>query len=333
MARVVYAVPGPGIPVAADLWPGIESTWTGWDASVWDLLGGTSGVWLLPGVRGLGAMQHERYTSSSPAVAGSRYLGHRDLERGPYWPLAVFSDAGSAEWIELDRALWRTLQPGRTGVWTVRQPDGASRALRCRFVSAEDALPRDPTAAGFVTYGIYLAAEDPYWSGELVSRLFRASDPLPFHSAPGDSFVVRISEGSLEAGATIPNLGDVDAYVEWWLTGSETATLGVGDRVVTVPFEVLPGKMLVVTSDPTSREAIQIDAPPLAPDGGPQSLEAQRAWVDAHLPSGANRTKELAPGAKWGKVAPSAAALLSIALTGENAAVRATIVPRYYRAW
>lgn len=309
-------------------------TWTGWDGSVWDLVNGeVSGISLLAGVRGLTRPPSSRYTSSSPAIAGSRWLGSRDEERPVFWPVKVYTDAGSQAWIEHDAAFWRTLAPGRTGVWEVKQPNGVKRFLRVRFTGDGDgAFDLDPTLVGWAVYEVYGVAEDPYWYGDPISRVFEPSDPIDFLPTTGGP-PFRISEGSLTATAQIANPGDEEAWVQWWITDATSAVVGVGDRLITVPFEVADGRLLVVDATPTAREAIEIDTPPLATDGGPLPLSEQVAWVEAHLPTGINRTLELGAATKWAPVQPSAAADLSISVVGTTAKVRATIVPRHHRAW
>lgn len=309
-------------------------TWQGWDGSLWSLAGDrASDVYLRPGVRGVDLTPHDRFTDSSPAVPGSRWRGSRATEREVFWPITVRDADTPQAWIERDRAFWRTMHPDRPGVWTVTQPDGAARALRCRFVSCDTPLTHDPARRGSAQYGIYLVAEDAHWAGQLISRAFESSDPLDFlPSTGGPPF--RISEGSLSVTANIANPGDVPAAVEWWLTDAESAVVGVGDRVAVVPFPIEEGRMLVIDTRPTARSAIEIDRPPLDPDGQPLPLEAQQEWVAAALPSGVDRTRELGAASKLnGRVPPAQAAELAISLVGVGAQVRATIVPQYFRAW
>lgn len=321
----VYAVPAAPPAPPANPWPGMRMTWTGWDGSLWDLTDpATSGVSMQAGVRGLLAPSFRRHTTASPAVAGTRQRGYSTEERTVFWPVKVFQDNGSQAWIDHDAALWRTLTPGRTGVWTVRQPSGASRSLRCRFVEVQDGLDIDPSLMGWVVYGIGLVAEQPYWTGELVSRRFVPSDPLPFF--PGPPFT--ISEGSLRASATIDNSGDEPAYLTWWLNGPTTGTFGVGTRIVDVPFEVAEGRTLVLDSSPTARSALEIDTPPAS------LSDAERlAWVATRLRTAAtDRTKDLGATSKWGAVPAGTAVPLSVDAVGAGE-IRALLTPQFHRAW
>lgn len=332
MASVVYAVPYLPAPAPATPWPGMGFVWEGWDGSVWDIgsrIG--SGVYLRA-ASGLLAPPSQRFASSSPAVAGSRTTGWRDEEREVRWALTVFHDAGSQAWVDYNRAFFRTMIPNHPGMWTVTHPDGDTRALSCQYISdGEPLIVTDPSRMGWQQYDLTLVAEDPYWRGPLISQPFAAADPLTF-VPPGGFPPVRISEGSLASSAAIANPGDVDAWATWWLTDTTSAVVGVGDRVVTVPFAVAGGRLLVIDTSPTQRTAIEVDAPPLL-GGVPQSLDAQQAWVGAHLASGTDRTRELGAETKFGPVPPAASADLSVALVGTAAVARATIVPGYYRAW
>lgn len=333
-ARIVYAVPyaPPGAPPNA--WPGMRHTWTGWDGSLWDLNGmNGSGVWLRAGVRGLGTGPRDRFADTSPAVAGSRWRGSRAREREVFWPLTVYSHAGSQAWIDYDSAFWRTLDEDRPGVWTVTQPNGDARALTCRFVSDGD-LPigMNPALVGWAQYGVYLVAEQPYWAGELITRSFRPSDPLPFLPG-GFGPPVAISEGSLTASAAIANPGDVPSWLEWWVQDAESAVVGVGDRLITVPFVVAPDRLLVIDTSPSAKSAIEIDAPPLGTDGNPQPIDAQQAWVAEHLAAGVDRTRELGSDTKWGALPRGTSSDLSVSVVGTSGTVRASHVPLYRRAW
>lgn len=329
MARVVLAAPSVPPPPPGAVWTGLEMTWTGWDGSVWDLVDPrVSGISLQAGVRGLGLPQVDRFVGVSPGAAGSRFRGSRTLEREVFWPLKVYSDAGSRAWIEHDRRLFATLDVDRPGIWTVRHPDGRERSLRVRFVSDGDGASEiDPALVGWAMYGLTGVAEQPFWAGELVTRPFVPSEPVSFIPEGGGP-PFHVAEGSLAANSVIDNPGDQSAWVSWWLQASTSATLGVGDRVIDVPFEIDPGRMLVIDTDPTVRTAIEIDAP--TPE---DPVETQRAWVASQLPTGTDRTGELGPSTKFAAVPPGAASPLSITLAGTSASVRASLVPLYRRAW
>ena len=279
--------------------------WVGWDESVWDLTGDASGVRLMPGVRGLGPVKHTHWRSQSPAVAGSRWRGAVADARDVFWPLFLFNDQGSREWVEYDRAFWRTLDPRKTGTWVVELPDGSTRSLTLRF--EDDSQPEwelDPILAGWTTYGIRLTADDPFWAGETVRRSWQEQarrDFLP--AAAGEGYYV--SSGSTLGSATLTNPGDVDAHVKWTVRGPfSSVSVGVGGALVTAPITAVEGQTLVIDTDPA----------------------VQAAFLD-----GTDVTAQLTS-AEFGVLPPGEAVPLSLTMAGTGI-ISAEFTPRYLRAW
>lgn len=310
-------------------------TWTGWDGSVWDLANPDGGI-VLERVRGLDAGDSDRFAQASPGVAGSRTTGYQDLERPAFWQLRVWSDVDSKGWQDRYRAIMRTLQRGRVGVWSVTGPDGKTRTLEMEFVS-EDVSSLEEYDAPLFGWSQHLlnftAAEQPFWQGVPVRRTFGSPDVQDF-IPPGGAPSFYISPGSSAASATLTNDGDVRAWPEWWLyAGTESAALGVDGKVVEVPFEVPAGKLLVVDARPTRRAALQIDAPP-AVDGNGIALtdEEVEAWVDAAVEADTalDRTKELGAVA-WAAIPDGGRVPLDLTLVGAGA-VRVKITPLFHRA-
>lgn len=332
MASVVFAVPYFPPPPPPPAFPGLGMTWRGWDDSVWDLTGrDSSGVALQPGVRGLTMPPTQRRSTVSPAVPGSRTRGHQVLDRDVFWPVRIWNDDSSQGWIEHDRAFWATLTPERVGLWVVTQPDGTERSLACRYVDEEAGLDIDPSLIGWALYGVHLVAEEPFWRGRAVVREWEAHAPASFvPEGGGPPFT--ISEGSTIAAATMANPGDVDAWPTWWVVGPEpTATLGVGDRVIDIPFAVAAGRLLVVDPSPTAMTALEIDASPLV--GGKLMSDADQVeWVDAHLATATDRTRELGAATKFGSIPAGSSIELTLTAPGTGR-VRASLVPQYWRAW
>ena len=228
-------------------------TWTGWDGSEWAISDSRSGVVLMAGTRGLTLPPSQRLVTTSPARPGSRHEGSVTSEREVFWPLKVFHGDGSLAWVERDRAFRRTLDPDRPGVWSVTQPSGEIRRLTCNFDNeGNQAFDTIPSLVGWARYGIYLAAEQPYWVGDPVVKSFAGvAPPDPFFPVPGSGEVVNIAPGYSVSTAAMDNPGDVESYPRWFIEGPATsASVGVGDVVVDVPFEVPSGKCLVIESDP-----------------------------------------------------------------------------------
>lgn len=251
MANIVYGSPYLPPTPSAPAWSALPMTWTAKGVQ-WSLSDPRSGIILLPGVRGLGSIHAERHSTSSPAAAGSRYEGTSVLDREVFWPLHIYSDDGSIDWMLRDRAFWAGMDPQDTGVWTVTHPDGKHRSLTLRFLSDGDhTRAQDPMVRGWDTYAVTLVAEQPYWVGDpVVNSFIGPVDPLPFFEPTGPQ-IVNIASSYSAANARMDNPGDVESYPRWFIDGSTTAvSAGVGGVVVNVPFAVLAGTCLVIESDP-----------------------------------------------------------------------------------
>ncbi|MEW1813292.1 hypothetical protein AB0284_21625 [Pseudarthrobacter phenanthrenivorans] len=227
-------------------------------------------------------------------------------ERDVFWPLFLFNDRGSREWVEYDRAFWRTMHPERTGVWSVTHPDGAKRSLTVRF--EEDTTPEfefDPVFAGWATYGIRLTADDPFWAGGEVTRAWQSASSTPFFNGSAKAPSFNISSGSTLAKASLTNPGDVDAYVRWTAHGPFTSvTVGVGGATVVAPVTVAEGQTLVIDTDPS---------------------------VQAAILDGTDVTAQLTT-AEFGILPPGQQVPVSLALAGTGW-IEAAFTPRYFRAW
>jgi hypothetical protein len=297
-------MPAEGEQVAA--WIGLQPTWTGWDGSTWNLSDPTSGVMLLRGgTRGLTMPPVQRLTSDSPGVPGSRHRGYRVAEREVFWPLFVFKDSDSAGWVEHDRAFWRTMHPDRPGVWSVSHPDGGSRSLRCRFVDdGEHAFDLLPVRFGWAKYGVTLVAEQPFWQGQPIIRSWKAADPVDFFGSGAPDF--HITPGSTLADAVMDNPGDEPAHVTWTVHGpTSSVEVGVGGRIIEVPFPLAEGESLTIDTAPTAQTAIDSD--------------------------GVERTAELGE-VDFAPLPPGQSVSLSLNMVGSGM-VSATITPLYHRAW
>lgn len=235
-------------------------TWTSWDGEVFDLSDIAGGIVLGEQLEGLLPLPHERYTSTSPARAGSRSRGGRDLERPVFWTVAVYSDRSSAEWLERHRRFWRSMDRRRPGVWTVHTLEGQSRSLVCRFVRVtEPSLRTDPLAAGEALYGVELVAdEQPYWRGRYEPAVFDlggdvGADFIPPEGAPAFNVV----QASTIAGATVENPGDVLSWPVWTvLDDARDVVLGVGADLIGLGIDLVDGDVLRID---TRRQATTLN--------------------------------------------------------------------------
>ena len=283
-------------------WLGIDAmTITGWDGREWDILSvGSSTVLVNSGVRGLDFPPGTRSTSKSPAAHGSRFRGWRAEERECFLPLLVHSLIDSDDFRLTDSAFTRSvLDPERTVTWTVT----AGRRRQLTMMHDPDGAhtyAADPARVGFALYGRKFQAE-PFWRGDPVS--IEWSGTLPESFLPGPPF--RIASSYTLQSAKLTNAGDVATPVVWVVKAPFTsASVGIGDRTVSIPFPMTTGH-LTIDTDPTRMTAID------------------------H--TGADRTAELGP-SKWALIPPGKDMPVSVSLAGTGS-VSASLSPLYYRAW
>ena len=318
MANIVYGLPFTPTPTPGPDWQGMLMTWTGWDGSVWTLSDRDSGALLLAGTRGLTLPPSRRVVDTSPAVAGSLHRGSVTDEREVFWPIKIFHGDGALAWVARDRAFRRTLDPDRPGVWAVTQPSGETRRLTCYFDNeGGQAFDTLPSLTGWARYGLTLVAEQPYWVGEPMVNSFKAPDPPePFFEPNGPQIINIVSSYSAE-NATMDNPGDVESYPRWYIDGETivvgdepSASVGVGDLIVSVPFAIPAGQCLVIESDPVNIGATLYD---IAPSGADMKPSDRVIGVDLINP--ADRTADLGE-ADFGAIPPGASVPLSLTVSG-----------------
>lgn len=322
MAGIVYALPAPTLPVPAPVWVKTLVTWTGWDGSVWDLTSVESGVVLLnKGVEGLHMPKFRQWTRQSPAVAGQTFTGMVAEPRTVVLPLLVFQDSSSFEWILHDRAFWKSLHPAREGVLRVSPAGmGSKRSLRLRLVPEDYSFPNDPAYAQWAQYAIALVADNPFWAGDPVVASWKTSSDQEFYETTGPQ-LVNINSGHTMAEAAVTNEGDEDAWPVWTVVGPATAAhVGVGDRVVEVPFEVEDGKALVIDTDPRTQTAIEYDYVP--PAGN----------TPARLTNPVDRTMDLTGAVDFTPIPAGGTSPINIDITG-NGVIQIQLTPLFWRAW
>lgn len=289
-------------------WTGFDMRWTGADGSKWNLTNASDGTVMMPGVRGLSMPPVVHHRAAHASVPGARWRGlHVDV-REVFWPLQVYTGDGSAAWLEKDRAFWRSLDPVKTGTWTVIQPDGTRRSLKLRFVDdGEAAFGHDPVQGGWNSYGITLAAEQPFWEADEIKKSWESGNtPVDFFGPP-----FTITGGGTLTEAKLENPGDVDAHVVWRVYGPCTsASVGINGKTITVPFAIDAGKYVRIDTNPT----------------------AQTAWLsDGNGNLTVDKTGSLT-GITFAPLPGKATSDLSLTMAGTGK-ITATFTPRYYRAW
>jgi len=329
---ISYAIPyRPPAPKASP-WTRLRMTWTA-KGVTWPLTSPASGMFLMPGVRGMGAVSTERHSTASPAVAGSRHEGTSILDREVFWPIHIFSDkrlddeAGSLAWMERDRAFWRGMDPDDTGVWEITLPDSTKRRLLLRFRDDGDhTFTTDPMRHGWQSYGLKFVAERPFWEGDPVVRSWKNGEYQPFFEQNGPH-LFNIGSGAEISEATIDNLGDVESYARWFIDGETTeASVGVNGLVVEVPFDVPLGKCLVIDSDPDLIGATMYDIAP-----GAEGMKPSERVIGVDMVNPVDRSADLGE-ADFAPIPPGASVPLSLSLAGTGA-VEALLPSLYRRAW
>ena len=332
MAGIVYGSPYRPPAPAAPAFSGFELRWEA-KGSSWPLTDPKTGLFLMPGVRGLGSAAHERHSTSSPAAPGSRFEGVSVLDREAFWPLYIYHDGGSVDWMQRDRAFWSTMDPLVPGVWVITLPDGSERSLPLRFVDDGDPVTNhDPMRRGWNKYGIKLVAEQPYWTGEPVVRSWKNRDTAPFFEPTGPQ-IVNIAAGSDTSTAAIDNPGDVESYATWFVDGpTPSASVGIGDQIVDVPFAVDDGKCLVIDSDPDLIGATLYDISP-AQLGLPADKRKKPAdrIVGVDLVNPVDMTADLGE-ADFAPIPAGKSVQLAVVLAGTGA-VEIKLPTLYRRAW
>lgn len=257
---VLLATP-PFIPPVLPVDPGryaLEMMWVDGQGVSWPLTDTDSGLVLMRGVRGLGAPTFVHYRDELSGTNGSYWRGYRTEAREVFWPLHVFSDGSSQDWVGYNRALWRGLSPSTEGTWVVKHEDGSTRRLRLRYTKGgEEAFDLDPVFFGWATYGIYFQADQPYWEGDPVKRRWETTEPTFFFGDDDEAPPFYISNPPTPEQATLTNPGDIDTWPVWTLEGPlASAELGVAGRTVSVPFVLGEDDVLVIDTRPTEQTAI-----------------------------------------------------------------------------
>lgn len=301
---LVLASPGAAPQVPKEAFSPLMHEWVGCNGNAYDLNDWASGVMLdNRGVEGLHNPKITKFTSRSKSIPGKRLRGWRAEEREVFWPLHIWSDTSSEEWLARFTAFFDTIHPGKEGTWKVTSSRG-TRSLRLSGVFDEShAYTLDPHLEGWGTYGVKLEAVQPYWAGETVTTpWFTVGEQVRFiPETLAPSF--HRSPMSTISGAKITNPGDVPAYPFWDIQGPwESLHAGVDGRVVNV-FPLAEGDVMRLDTDPRR--------------------------ITATL-NGTDVTEELGF-QRFAPVQPGANVALDVAAVGTGR-VRASLTPLYFRA-
>lgn len=252
---IILSVPVAPNQVPAPDWSPMPMKWTGWDGSVWPLVGATArNPRLGRGIKGLHMPEFTVHKSKSLLVPGVEIEGYSIEERAVFWPV-LFRAPSAGEWLDQHGAFFDSFHPVNTGLWTVGSgTDARTLPLRGDF-TGNHVFDRDPMLSLWTMIGLELEAPRPLWRGQPIELRFENSEGQPFID-PAGSPPFHISRGASFAEAAVENPGDEPAYVVYRMEGPlDQVTIGFGDALIDVPFPVPAGQVLVIDTDPTSRLA------------------------------------------------------------------------------
>ena len=227
-------------------------TLTGVDGSSWELLDRLSPVHLLSGMGGLHLAPASNRWATTARRSGRRWKDVVNDARQFTMTVRV----GDAEppyrvgddWRALDSQFWRALATDSQATLTFN----GQRSLRFRLDDDnEHDFPKDPALLGKAAYSIACIADRPEWLGE------EQTTSVSFAPVAGDSYYpvsqgppFTISAPTLGQYVVINNPGDLPTYPVWRIVGpATTATVGVGDRTITIPFSLQAGQQVIIDTE------------------------------------------------------------------------------------
>lgn len=253
---IIFSSPVTVEQVPAANWSPFPMTWTGWDGSVWPLVGPTArNPRLGRGVKGLHMPRFAVQKSKSVLVPGADIDGYSIDERAVFWPV-LFRAADPETWLAEHGAFFDSFHPVKTGVWTVGEgTDARTLPLRGEF-DGSHIFDRDPVLSLWSMIGLELEAPRPLWRGQTLRQRFENGESVPFIDPVDGAPPFHISNGQSFATASVMNPGDEPAYMKHTMTGPlDLIEIGFGEALITVPFAVAGGATLIIDTDPASRFA------------------------------------------------------------------------------
>lgn len=237
-------------------WAPLPMTWTGWDGSVWPLVGSNAGNPRLGrGVKGLHMPKFSVQKSQSILVPGVDIEGYSIDERAVFWPM-LFRALDAETWLAQHGALFDSFHPVKTGTWTVGSGrDARTLALRGDFDGGH-VFDRDPVLSLWAMIGVELEAPRPLWRGRSIKQRFSNAAGVPFIDPETGAPPFHISRGGSFTSAAVSNPGDEPAYMVHTMDGPlDVVQIGIGESLIEVPFPIADGEQLIIDTDPASRFA------------------------------------------------------------------------------
>lgn len=286
--------------------------WEGPDGSLWDLRDGSSGVQLAQGsFVGLRNPPAGVFARESSFVDGQQITGWKLKPRPLELPLDV-QGASEAEWFVRDRSIARAFRVDRPGKLTVVDPLGGRRTITARLDEdgGDDGEENDPAMMRGSSLLIPLIADDPWYYGQPIEKVFEYANPEQgFYGPTGYGPPFYLAPATFTGADTIYNPGDAEAWGVLELPGpAEGFFVRIGNRVISgfVDGYTLPaGRTLTIDTDP--RRSV------------------------ARLDTGENVTRKLTS-TQFAAVPDGSTVPVEVIVYGPTV-MTLTLTPRYLRAW
>jgi hypothetical protein len=237
-------------------------TWHGTDGSTWDLRSGPVRT-TVAGIRGMAMPTVQYLTQETALLDGQRTYGYKLKPRDVFLPLRFHS----LDVTGVQRAFWRSVEPGKFGVLSV--DDGAGdldgdRTGHTRYITLkfkDDGgliFALDPSLV-HAPIGLTMTADDPWWYGPDHLVLFgdRGADDNFFGGRTGYGPPFIITSANTSGEESVSNPGDVDAWPVWLFEGVSTGfDTEVSGYPVSGTISVADGQLLTVDTDPLVQTAM-----------------------------------------------------------------------------
>lgn len=253
--------PDPGGPQDSS-WERMRMTLTGGGETI--TLTGRQNVFIeRAGIEGLHMPPMEHEYDELATLPGAYFRRTQIKQRKPYLEVYLFHDGSTEGMARWETSFWNVLNPRRPVRWTVEVPGVSTRHLDMRMAPGGSWKPEmDPTYFGVARYGIDFNAEDTglwYETPQPVRFLNRGA--MPFHGGLTEGApIINIGSGIESTKAYIDNPGDEDTYGVWRINGpAPQAVVGVGGRVIEVPFAIGAGDWLELNANPREHTAFDQD--------------------------------------------------------------------------
>lgn len=252
----------------------ITATWTDPTGVDWDLSNSgvdSPGWFTLPGPSGWNATTYEIVTD--PLTRGGESVRFIRSKPGRLvWPLYIYGDTHLAyvdNLRRIKRAITMTVHRRVPATLTVTRPDSTARSIQCYYESGFEGENGESWLWSKDT--VTLFCPDGYWQD--ISE-----QSVTYSYVAGSDFLnpfPQVSAGLALGEAQINNVGDVDAWPTWELTGPFTAVSATNIDTGyqwTLNYPLLAGETATVT---TAQPSIR------GPIG--QNLTPALDWPDAYL--------------------------------------------------